>query len=139
MAWRVSRAIHTDSNGNTTLSALGANISAGKNVNVSEADLGVPIYPGSTRGEGGMHMTLPNMSMVSAIYLTDDPQSTVATFYKGKLGPNESDTEGGSSTILSSGREGPNGKNSTMVTIGPALGSNSGKTKISIMRTTSTQ
>jgi hypothetical protein len=139
MAWRVSRAVHTDSNGNATISALGANISAGKNVVVSEADLGVPIYPNATRGEGGMHMTLPNMSMVSANYLTDDPQSTVAEFYKGKLGPNESDTEGSTTTVLSSGREGPTGKNGTVITIGPGLGSNAGKTQISIVRTTSTQ
>jgi hypothetical protein len=139
MAWRVSRSIHTDSNGNATLSALGANISAGKNVNISEANLGVPIYPNATRGEGGMHMTLPNMSMVSAIFLTDDPQSTVADFYKGKLGPNEADTESARGAVLSSGRDGPNGKNGTVITIGPGSGNNSGKTQISIVRTTSTQ
>jgi hypothetical protein len=143
MAWRVSHAIkasvHTDSKGNSTVSMLGGTVSTGKNVNVTAEDLGVPIYPGAARSEGGIHMTLPTLSMSSAIFTTNDPVSSVVAFYKGKLGENESDMETGSGSVLSSGKQGANGKNGIVITVGPGSGSSSGKTKISIVRTVSTQ
>jgi outer membrane murein-binding lipoprotein Lpp len=136
--YKVAHVATTDSKGNTTIAALGANISAGKDVSVSAADLGVPIYPGAQSGQGGMHMTLPTMSMVSAVYTTSDPMSSVVAFYKGKLGENESDMETSQGSVMSSGKEGPNGKSGTVITIGPGSGDSSGKTRISIVRTTST-
>ncbi|MGD0797033.1 MAG: hypothetical protein ABR910_04845 [Acidobacteriaceae bacterium] len=137
-AWRVSKSIHTDSNGNATISAMGSTISAGKDVNISAADLGVPIYPGATRGEGGMHMSLPTGSVDSAIFVTADPPSAVAAFYKGKLGENETDINTDTGSMLSSGKQGADGKSGTMITIQPGSGNNSGKTQISITHTEST-
>jgi len=103
------------------------------------ADLGVPLYPGATRGEGGMHMTLPTGTMVSAVYTTNDPVSTVVAFYKGKLGDNESDMDTDNGSVLSSGKDGPNGKNGMVITIAPGSGNTSGKTQITIVHTTSTE
>jgi hypothetical protein len=138
-AWRVAHSIvHTDNNGNATISALGSSISAGKNVNISEADLGVPIYPGATRGEGGMHMSLPSGSVDSAIFETSDPVTTVVAFYKGKLGSNETDINTDTGSMLSSGKQGADGKSGTMITVGPGSGDNNGKTQISITHTVST-
>jgi zinc-ribbon domain len=140
MAWRVAHSIvHTDSSGNTTISTPGGSVSAGKNVDISAADLGVPIYPGATRGEGGMHMSLPTGSVDSAIFVSDDPVSTVVAFYKGKLGANETDVNTDSGSMLSSGKEGADGKSGTMITVSPGSGDKSGKTQISITHTVSTQ
>lgn len=137
MAWRVAKSVRTDANGNSTVSALGGTILAGKDLNISEADLGVPFYPGAVADEGGARMSFPMMSMVTAVYTTDDPMSSVVEFYKGKLGENETDTENSSGTVLSSGREGSNGKRGTVITISPGKGSMSGKTKIAIVHTVS--
>jgi hypothetical protein len=137
-AWRVAHSIHTDSNGNATISALGGNFSAGKDVNVSAADLGVPIYPGATRGEGGMHMSLPTGSMDTAVFVTSDPVSAVVAFYKGKLGANETDINTDNGSMLSSGKEGADGKSGTIITVGPGSGENNGKTQVSITHTVST-
>jgi hypothetical protein len=137
-AWRVAHAIHTDSNGNTTISGLGSSISAGNNVNISEADLGVAIYPGATRGQGGMHMSLPTGSVDSAVFVTSDPVSTVVAYYKGRLGANETDINTDTGSMLSSGKEGADGKSGTMVMVSPGTGQNNGKTQISITHTVST-
>jgi hypothetical protein len=138
-AWKVSHAIKLDASGNggtVSLPGLGA-ISAG-NAAVSEADLGVPLYPGATTGEGGMHMTLPTGSMVTAVYLTSDPVASVVAFYKGKLGANESDIDTANGSVISSGSQGANGKSGTEITIAPGTGSSSDKTQIVIVHTTST-
>jgi hypothetical protein len=138
-AWKVSHAIKLDASGNggtVSLPGVGS-ISAGNTV-ASEADLGVPLYPGATTGEGGMHMTLPTGSMVTAVYLTADPVSSVVAFYKGKLGANESDIDTANGSVLSSGSQGANGKSGTEITIAPGSGSNSGKTQIVIVHTAST-
>ena len=138
-AWRVAHTIvHTDNNGNATISALGSTISAGNNVNISEADLGVPIYPGATRGEGGMHMSLPTGSMDTAVFVTSDPVSAVVAFYKGKLGANETDINTDNGSMLSSGKQGVDGKSGTIITVGPGSGENNGKTQVSITHTVST-
>jgi hypothetical protein len=137
--YKVAHTVTTDSKGNATISALGANISAGKNVTVSAAELGVPLYPGAQSGEGGMHMTLPTMSMVQAVYTTSDPVSAVVAFYKGKLGENESDIDTDTGSIMSASKDGPTGKDGTVITIGAGSGNNNGKTQISITHTVSTK
>ena len=139
VAHAVKASVQTDSKGNSTVSMLGGSISAGKDISISAEDLGVPLYPGALRGEGGMHMTLPTGSMVSAVYVTDDPVSAVVAFYKGKLGENESDMDTDNGSVLSSGKEGANGKSGTVITIAPGSGKASGKTQISIVHTTSTE
>jgi hypothetical protein len=137
--YKVAHSVQTDSKGNTTVSALGSTFSAGKNVDVSAADLGVPLYPGATAGDGGMHMTLPTGSVVTAVYVTSDPASSVVAFYKGKLGANESDIDTANGSVLTSGSQGANGKSGIEITVGPGTGNNSGKTQFVVMHTTSTQ
>jgi hypothetical protein len=140
--YRVKQAVQVDSKGNATISGLGGSISAGKDVNISAADLGVPIYPGATRGEGGMKMSLPTGSMNTVIFVTGDSVSDVVAFYKGKLGENEVDTETSNGSVLSSGKDdtGTGGmKNATMITVAPGSGDSSGKTQITILRTTSSK
>jgi hypothetical protein len=137
----VRQAVKVDDKGNATISGLGGNFSVGKDVNVSEADLGVAIYPGAARGEGGMKMTLPTGSVDSEVFVTDDPVSAVVAFYKGKLGENEVDTETGNGTMMSSGKESTDGgpKQSTIITVTPGTGKNSGKTQLAVVHTVSTK
>jgi hypothetical protein len=137
--YKVAHSVQTDSKGNTTVSALGSTFSAGKNVDVSAADLGVPLYPGATAGDGGMHMTLPTGSVVTAVYVTSDPASSVVAFYKGKLGANESDIDTANGSVLTSGSQGANGKSGIEITVGPGTGNNSGKTQFVVVHTVSTQ
>jgi hypothetical protein len=139
VAHTVTNAVRVDEKGNGTVSILGNTISAGKDVNVSAGDLGVPIYPGATRGEGGMKMSLPTGSVNMAVFVTGDPVSAVAAFYKGKLGENESDMDTDNGSVLSAGKQGANGKDGTVITIAPGSGNTSGKTKITIEHTVSTQ
>jgi len=141
-SWWVHKSVKVDNKGNATISTLGGSFSAGKDVDVSAADLGVPIYPGATRGQGGMKMTLPTGSMNSVIFVTGDSPSDVVAFYKGKLGDNEVDTETSNGSVLSSGTDSSatgGGKNATMITIAPGSGNNDGKTQITIVRTVSTK
>ena len=88
-----------------------------------------------------MKMSLPTGSVDSAVFVTDDPVSAVVAFYKGKLGENEVDTETGNGTMMSSGKEtgSGGGKQSTMITVSPGTGKNSGKTQVTVMHTVSTK
>jgi hypothetical protein len=138
VAHTVSKAVSIDEKGNGAVSILGNTISAGKDVNVTAGELGVPIYPGASRGEGGMKMTLPTGTIRSAIFVTNDSVSDVVAFYKGKLGANESDMETDNGSVLSSTKQGALGKDSTVVTIGPGSGDANGKTKIGIVHTSAT-
>ena len=140
MGWRVAKSITVDNKGNGTISLPGVGaISTGKNVDLSAVDLGVPLYPGATAGEGGMHMTLPTGSVVTAVYVTSDPVTSVVAFYKGTLGANESDIDTANGSVLTSGSQGANGKSGIEITVGPGSGNNSGKTQFVIVHTTSTQ
>jgi hypothetical protein len=137
--YKVAHSVHVDDKGNGTVSVLGSTITTGKDLKISADQLGVDVYPGAARAEGGMNMTLPTGSMVSAIFVTDDPVASVVAFYKGKLGENESDIDTDNGSVLSSGKQGANGKTGTVITVGPGSGNNKGKTQISIVHTVSTQ
>jgi hypothetical protein len=53
---------------------------------VSEADVGLPFYPGTQPKEGGMtKVTTPEGSMVTVILHSDDAPDKVAGFYRDKL------------------------------------------------------
>jgi hypothetical protein len=130
--WRVSRALHVNHAGDAvTVSTPNGTITAGNTAAVSEADLGVSIYPGAARQEGGIQINSGNGSMVTVIYATSDPVGKVVDFYKGKLGENTSVIESGSGAVITSGRE---NKEGLVITVGPDS-SSVGQTKIAIMRT----
>src|ERR1035437_4597886 len=64
--------------GYRALHTAGSSFSMGKSADVSDADLGVSIYPGAVRSaDGGMRMNLANNLVVSAIYTTSDSASDV--------------------------------------------------------------
>lgn len=128
--WRVSHAIHLNRNGEgVSISTPNGTMSAGAASSITEADLGVAIYPGAQRGQGSLNLRSPHGSMVTAVYLTSDSASQVADFYKGRLGDQASVMESGESTMITSAS---NERSSILVTISPEAG----KTKITIVHTT---
>jgi hypothetical protein len=130
----MSRVFHVNQRGNTvTVSTPGGTVTSGSGTNISDADLGVPIYPGAARREGGMTINGPNGSMVTVVYSTTDPVDKVVDFYKGKVGGNASVITTGTGAVISSSDQ---NKNGVIITIG-ADNSSSGGTKIAIMRTKS--
>lgn len=69
----------TDKEGNTTHMEMGA-------APVSEADLGVPFYPGTKPTEGGSNKVTSNEgTMVSVSLHSDDAPDKVAGYYRDKL------------------------------------------------------
>jgi hypothetical protein len=133
MAWRIAHSVHVSGpNGQYTLNTPGGTITANSNDTYTAADLGTDIYPGATTGKGGMKMTMPTGSSVTAIFLTSDPKDQVVSFYKGRLGSDATTLDFGSSAILTVKR----GENETVtVTVTANAAQNGGKTQIAISHT----
>jgi hypothetical protein len=94
----------------------------GQAANVSEADLGISVYPGAVRVVSGsmrMKMVL-GTQVVSATYTTSDPESSVLSYYLDKLGPKATSTERNGATILSLVGAAGSAKNSVMVSVRPS-------------------
>lgn len=128
--WRLSRAVHVNSNGDgVTLSTKDGTITTGAAATVSEADLGVPIYPGATRREGGVQINSRNGSMVTVVFSTADPMDKVVDFYRDKVGANASVMQSPTGAVISSG---DNNKQGVMITVGKD--GNNGATSITIIR-----
>ena len=69
----------TDASGKTSQMEMGT-------AQVSEADLGVPFYPGTKPKEGEMtKVTTPEGSMVTVLLHSDDAPAKVAAYYRDKL------------------------------------------------------
>ena len=69
----------TDASGKTSQMEMGT-------AKVSEADVGVPFYPGTTPRQGEMtRIASPEGSMVTVILHSDDAPDKVAGFYRDKL------------------------------------------------------
>ena len=133
MAWRVAKSVQVDSNsGNMSVSVPGAGLITAGDSAATAGDLGVPVYPGSTREKGGMNLNAASASMVMAHFSTTDTESQVVDFYKGKMGNGTAVVSTGNGTVINSG-----GKDTdrVMVTVGPGTGNDAGKTTIIIMHT----
>ena len=131
--WRLSRTVHVGRSGDVVVSTPNGTVSTGNASTVSEADLGVPIYPGASRREGGMQITSMTGSMVTVVFSTPDPVSKVVDFYRTKLGDNTSVIQSGTGAVITAGEQ---NKQGVVITIGTDSGIDGG-TKIAIMRTKS--
>jgi len=124
------------SSGQLTIPTPGGTITANSSQTFTSADLGTDIYPGATQGKGGLRMSLPTGSMVTAIYVTSDSKDQVVAFYKSKLGDGATvmDSADGAIVTLNRGQQ-----ESVMVTVTANSSQYSGKTQIAIVHTTSTK
>jgi len=137
IGWRISRSIHvSQTTGETTISTPGGTISTSSTENFTAADLGTDIYPGAQAAKGGMRMTLPTGSMITAIYTTSDSKDQVVSYYKSKFGSEAAvfDTSDGAMLTLNKSKQ-----ESVMVTVTSKPNENNGKTRIAIVHTTSTK
>ena len=135
--WRVAHAVHVDGNGGgVTLSVPGGGTVSAGDSTASEADMGVPVYPGAVREKGGVGKIVLQgddaraSSMVMAHFTTDDSVSKVTDFYKSKMGENAVVVSTGDGTVLTSGK---NDEDSLTVTVGSGNGDDADKTTIVIM------
>lgn len=88
------RITSTDASGKTSVFESGA-------ANLSEADVGVPFYPGAKIPEGqSTRITMGEGTMVSIDLLSSDPPAKVAGFYREKL---KAQAEGKQFTDMSDG------------------------------------
>ena len=119
--------------GYRALHTAGNSFSMGKSAAVSDADLGVSIYPGAVRNaDGGMRMNLANNLVVSAIYTTSDSASDVVSYYQGRLGAGATSMEIGRVTSLTLATATGGERDSVTVTVTPQT---SGATQIMIQHT----
>ncbi len=131
--YRVSKAVHKNSNGDVSISTSEGTITTGRSANVSAADLGTALYPGaSSTNSGSMNMKTPNGSMVTSVFTSSDSSDKVIAFYKEKLGDQASIFQTGDGTMLSAGEK---DKNSVTVTVTP----DGNGSKIVIIRVTETK
>jgi hypothetical protein len=100
---------------------------------VSEADLGVAIYPGAD-DKANIRMTVMGKNTLTATFLTSDSKDQVVAFYQSKLCSNaRSSSSGNSETFM---LDKGNGE-SVLVTITQSSTLSEGKTQIVIVHATS--
>jgi hypothetical protein len=137
IAWRIAHSVHmTGPNGDVSISMPGGSITANTNQTYTAEDLGTDVYPGATAAKGGMKMTLPTGSSVTAIFTTSDSKDQVVSFYKGKLGSDATTMDMGTVAILTV-KKGDQEQVNVTVTANPS--ENGGKTQISITHTIETK
>jgi zinc-ribbon domain len=132
--WRVAHSFHVSGSGNdVAVNIPGGKFSANTAESFSSSELGTDVYPGAQSGKGGMRMSLPTGTMVSAVYITPDSKDQVLAFYKGKFGSNVStfDTVSGSVLTVNKSQQ-----ESVVVTITTSPSEYEGKTQIHIVHTT---
>jgi hypothetical protein len=136
-AWRVMHAFHTTGkNGEVSVDTPAGTYSANPTGSYSASDLGIDIYPGAQSGKGGMRMSLPTVSMITAVYTTSDSKDQVVNYYKSRLGSEASVYDNANSAVLSL-QKGP--KESVMVTVSQNQSQDEGKTRIAIVHQKSTK
>jgi hypothetical protein len=131
--WRVAHSVHVSGpNGQYTVSTPGGTITANPNQTYTSADLGTDVYPGAETHNGGMKMSMPTGSSVTAIFTTSDSKDQVVGFYKGKFGSDATVLDFGSSAILTVKKS---DQESVTVTVTANSSQNGGKTQIAISHT----
>jgi hypothetical protein len=135
--YRVSRAIHVNGpGGQVTMETPEGKITANPSETFTASDLGTDLYPGAQSTRGSMRMQLPTGSMVTAVFLTSDSKQQVIDFYKSKLGSAASVMEISDRAMISINK---GQQESVVVTITTNSSQDNGKTRITIMHTTSTK
>jgi hypothetical protein len=135
--WRVAHSFRVSgSDNNVAVNIPGGNFSANTAESFSSSELGTDVYPGSQSGKGGMRMSLPTGSMVSAVYVTSDSKDQVVAFYKGRFGSNAASFDTGNSAVLTVKKS---DQESVVVTITTNPSEYQGKTQIHIVHTTASK
>jgi hypothetical protein len=133
--YRVAHAVHVSGSGNNeqvTVNTPGGSVNMNTSEKYTSGDLGTDIYPGAQPAKGGMRMTLPTGSMVSAAFTTSDSSEQVVAFYKTRFGSDATVVETGDGAMLTVNK----GKQeSVILTITQKPNELEGKTQIHIVHT----
>ena len=132
--YRVTKAVHKDlTTGKVTIDTPNGPVTAITGGKMTEADLGIAIYPGAEQAKGGAKLNLGGGPMVTAIFLTPDSKEKVISFYKDQLGSSAQVMESGNSAFLMLTKA---NKESINITISQKAGQFDGKTHITILHST---
>ncbi|GAC1668275.1 MAG: hypothetical protein NVS9B4_24130 [Candidatus Acidiferrum sp.] len=132
--WRVSKSVKVD-HGGVTISTPGGTFSAGQTpTQVTESEIGAPIYPGAVSVEGGVKFGASSGSMATYAFKTSDSVQQVVAFYRDKFGPKTTVMETPEGALVTGAKSDNEG---VMVSIG--RDDSDGKTAITITHTTSTK
>ncbi len=132
--YRVSKAVHKDlTTGKVTIDTPNGTISAMNDAKLTEADLGIAIYPGAEQTKGSARLNLGNGPMVTANFLTSDPKEKVIAFYKDQLGSGAENMVSGNGAFLMVTKA---NKESINITISQSPSLFDGKTRITILHAT---
>lgn len=84
---RFAQQVEVDERGGkvTVRTPTGA-VTVGEAPRVTEAQLGIPLYPGATQLEGGVSMEGEKSGMHTYVFKTDDSVQQVSDFYKQRIG-----------------------------------------------------
>jgi len=105
--WNLTRQVTVNTSGDQMeITTPGGQITFGEKITVTEADLGVPIYPGSEQAEGGMQVKTPQGVSGTYVFRTSDPPDKVIAFYREKLaGRNASFIESSARGMITGGKD----------------------------------
>lgn len=132
--WGISRAVKVDQSGEkVSITTPMGNMTVDK-APVTEAELGIPIYPGAEGEQGNLRLGNSQGSMDTFVFRTSDSPQQVIDFYRGKLGEKTDYVVTGQGGIITSS---PDEHQGYMITI--ARDDDEGKTIISVMRGLSAQ
>ncbi|MBI3933160.1 MAG: zinc ribbon domain-containing protein [Acidobacteria bacterium] len=127
--WGLSRAVKVDPSGEkVSISTPMGNLTMGK-TEVTEAELGLPIYPGAEAEQGSLRLGTAQGSLDTFVFRTSDSPQQVLAFYRSKLTETTDVVETPQGGVISSA---PSDKEGYMITIG--RDDSDGKTIISIIR-----
>ena len=128
--WKVGRSVKVDPRSPDRLSITTpmGNMTMGTQKEVSEAEVGVPLYPGAKQQEGALQITGEEGSMHTYVFKTSDSPQQVMAFYRERLGTEAASyvetPEGGMITSAKGKQEG------FWITVGQ----DEGETVITVMR-----
>jgi len=130
--WTVSRHVDVDTRGDrVSIQTPAGKIEVGQMTKVTEAELGVPIYPGATEDVGAWRATSKEGSYGQYVFKTSDSASQVVAFYKEKLGDRVSSVfESADSALIHIAED--DRKEAITITVGRDESEN--KTTIAILR-----
>jgi hypothetical protein len=85
--WKVAQNVSVDERaGKVTIKTDKGSLTMGQTPKVTEAQLGIPIYPGAEHEQGGFSLESEKGAVQTFVFKTSDSVAQVTEFYKSRLG-----------------------------------------------------
>jgi hypothetical protein len=99
--YHIAHSIAHSENGKSTITIPGGGSISANDTAYTPAELGADIYPGAKALQGGSRISMPNGSIVTGVFGTQDSVQQVESFYKDKFGSNAVDYGSGDGAMVS--------------------------------------